>query len=280
MEGRKVISKILIIVLVLASLSLSGVIFYSLQKEKEKSAALQEALEDIKAKQKVTENKLEESRRMLGSLEAKLQNADNRLKDAQAQIDTLTRGLEEERSAKIEAANQIEKLKMELTQQGDLKTELEDKLNRTQKNLEGIQTKVSALEAKKIELESKIQNLETQANQEIGQGVELGKIVVSPEVVAKPPQTQVAAKEKQEEVSSGSEGKVLVVNKEYNFAVINLGSKDGVKLNDVFSVYNNNKYIGDVKVEKTHDSMSAAGFGSIDMKDKISEGDKVVRKSK
>ena len=47
-----------------------------------------------------------------------------------------------------------------------------------------------------------------------------------------------------------------------------------------FPIYHNNQYVGDVKVEKVHDAMSAAGFVSADIKDKISEGDKVVPKSK
>jgi hypothetical protein len=76
------------------------------------------------------------------------------------------------------------------------------------------------------------------------------------------------------------EGKVLVVNNDYNFIVINLGNKEGVEIGQLFSVYRGNKYIGDVKVEKVHDSMSAAGFVTPDIKDKVNEGDKVVRKNK
>ena len=77
---------------------------------------------------------------------------------------------------------------------------------------------------------------------------------------------------------SGLQGKVLVINKDYNFAVINLGSKDGIKLGDIFSVYHNDTYIGDVKVEKIHDSMSAAGFSSLEGGTKVGENDKVVLK--
>ena len=76
------------------------------------------------------------------------------------------------------------------------------------------------------------------------------------------------------------EGKVLVVNKEYNFAVISLGSKDGVAVGNTFLVYHDNKSIGEIKVEKLHDSMAAAGFVSQDVKDKIGEGDRVVLKTK
>jgi hypothetical protein len=49
---------------------------------------------------------------------------------------------------------------------------------------------------------------------------------------------------------------------------------------DIFSIYHNNKDIGEVKVEKVHDSMAAAGFSASDIKDKVSEGDKVVQKVK
>jgi hypothetical protein len=62
--------------------------------------------------------------------------------------------------------------------------------------------------------------------------------------------------------------------------VISLGSKDGVKTGDKFSVYHNNRYVGDVTVEKVHDSMAASGFASVDMKDNVSEGDKVVQKGR
>jgi hypothetical protein len=71
-----------------------------------------------------------------------------------------------------------------------------------------------------------------------------------------------------------------VINNDYNFAVINLGSKDGIDIGAVFSVYHDNKYIGDVKVEKVHDSMSAVAFVSAEMKSSVYEGDPVVRKTR
>jgi len=46
------------------------------------------------------------------------------------------------------------------------------------------------------------------------------------------------------------------------------------------AVFHNNKYLGDVKVEKVHERMAAAGFLSSETKDSISEGDKVVQKAK
>ena len=70
-----------------------------------------------------------------------------------------------------------------------------------------------------------------------------------------------------------------MVNKDYNFVVISMGSKDGIMVGNEFSIYHNGAYAGDVKVEKVHDSMSAAGFVTAD-KTKISEGDRVVAKAR
>jgi len=80
-------------------------------------------------------------------------------------------------------------------------------------------------------------------------------------------------------LNRGIEGKVLVVNKEFNFAVINLGSKDKIKVGDEFAVTHAGNYIGDIKVEKVHEGMAAAGF-AVALKDLIKENDLVAQKIK
>ena len=60
--------------------------------------------------------------------------------------------------------------------------------------------------------------------------------------------------------------------------VINLGRKDGAAVGDQFSIYHGNQYIGDVKVEKVQEAMSAAGFVSDEAKNNVKEGDRVIKK--
>lgn len=249
----------ILIILVVLSLSWAGATFYLFQKERAKNLALQEDLEETRTKQQASEAKLQESKKLVSQLESKLGQA-------QSQIDALTADLEQEKNAKDKALTLIEQLRIDLDQREGLRSDLEKKFAQAQKDLGDLQGRIKELESKKAELETKIKVLETQS-----QGVELGKIVVSPE---KPKETSSTTFE------ASLEGKVLVVNKDYNFAVINLGSKDGIDIGSVFSVYHNNKYLGDIKVEKIYDSMSAAGFVSSDLKDKINEGDTVLRKSK
>jgi len=68
--------------------------------------------------------------------------------------------------------------------------------------------------------------------------VELDKIVVSPE--------------------NGTKGHVLSVDTDAEFIVFNLGLKQGVKPDDVLSLYRGDEYLGDVKATRVQDEMSAA----------------------
>lgn len=253
---------VLLIFLILVSLSLAGGVFFLLQKERVKNVALQAELEDLKTRQSVTEKKLAESQNFISSLEIKLE-------EARGQITTLTTELQQEKVTKEEALTKIEQLRTDLEQQKLLRSDLEKKFSQAQQDVEKIQAQLKDLESRKADLEAKVKNLEVRS-----QGVELGRIVVNPET-GLPEGLPAGIK-----APALDEGKVLVVNKDYDFLVIDLGNKDGTEVGNVFSVYHNNKYVGDVKVEKVHDSMSAAGFLDIDTKDKVSEGDKVVRRTK
>ena len=256
MGNKAKASTIILILLVLISLGLGGVIYTFWQKEQQKTTALQSELNDIKTRQKITENKLDESKKMIQDLE-------NKLKDSSAQVDMLGKELQQEKAGKEEALSQMKQLKDDLDKQKLLRTDLEDRFTKAQGDVKKMQDQLNGLEARKAELETKIKELE-----EKSQNVELGKIVVSPE-------GQVGS-------SRAKEGKVLVINKDYNFAVINLGTRDGVAVGDTFYVYHGDKPIGEAKVEKIHDTMSAIGFAVTDttIKESIAEGDKVIAKIK
>lgn len=263
----------ILFVLIVVVLVLAGGVFYLFQKEHARNLSLQVELDNTLAKYRKAEAELEASKKEILSFNLQL-------KEAKSKIDALNSELQQEKTAKSEAVAKIDQLELDLEQQRSLRLDLEKKLTQVQEDARKTQTYIKELEAKKTELESKIKDLETKA-----QGVELGKIVVSPETATFSETTTGLVQpisEKQEENTrvGGRQGKVLVLNKEYNFVVINLGNKDGIDLGDVFSVYHNNEYIGDIEVEKIHDTMAAAGFVTEKIKDKISEGDKVVQKVK
>ncbi len=272
-------AKIVPIIAIIVSLSFAGAGFYLLQKEKTKAFNLQQDLDALKAKELATETKLEEYKKTISQLESKL-------KDAQTNIDTLTSSLEQETKVKQEVLVQAQQLRADLEQQKRLRADLEAKVTQAQLDAQKNKAQLQELESKKAQLEVKLKDLEAQAAQTQpiaqAQGVELGTIVVGPEAgnVSAQAAGSSPAEYPKSKTAGPLEGKVLVVNKDYNFVVINLGTKDGINTGNVFSLYHNNKYIGDIKVEKIHESMSAADFETASIKDVVSEGDRVVQKTK
>jgi multidrug efflux pump subunit AcrA (membrane-fusion protein) len=277
---------LILIILILVSLSFAGGSFFLYQREHAKNLVISDDLDNTKTKLKMTETMLGETKKKVSALEFNL-------KETQAQIDNLTTDLEQEKSAKLQALSQRDRLTTELQQQKDLRSDLENKLNQAQIELKNDQAQLTGLQSNKMELETKVAELQIKARdlEAKMQGVELGKIVVSPEgqTLSKQKKVKPEAKKKAKKspvsvlkesavVPYVLEGLVLVVNKDYDFAVINLGAKDGIQAGNLFSVYNKGKYIGDLKIEKVHDSMAAADFVSEGIRGIISEGDKVIRK--
>lgn len=271
MPSKGKVPSLVLIILVLISLSLAGGAFYLFQKEKVKNLALQDELEGVRTKAKIIENRLEDKEKAVSQLETQL-------RESKSQVEFLGNELEKQKKLNQDTITQLEQFKVDLEVHKKSKAEAEEKLTRSQEELKKLQAQLKNLEDKKSELENKVKEMEEMKEQK----VELGTIVVGQQepVAVESPLPQEKKNKAPQQPSSSLEGKILVINKDYNFAVINLGSKDGVNINDNFCVYHKNKYLGDIKIEKVHDSMSAANFVSPDIKDKVREGDKVVIKNK
>lgn len=262
---------VVFVLLIAVALILAGGIYYLYHQEYTKNVSLQKELEEVKTQQKIAETKLAESKEIVTSLETKL-------KTATTQIETLNKSLDDEKTARQETLAQVEKLKIDMNRLSKVTIELETKLSTAQTEAQKAQTQIAELETKKNELEVKIKELQTQTQEQVAkakEGVELGKIVVNSEAGESAAMQETAPAK----LVPGAEGKVLVVNKEYDFAVINLGIKDGVSVGMVFSAYRGSKYLGDLRIEKVHESMAAAGFTTKDIREKLKEGDRVVPKS-
>jgi vacuolar-type H+-ATPase subunit I/STV1 len=254
---------IVLIIMLVVSLALAGIGFYLFQSEHVKNIQLTSKVEDLNSKQKIAEKKLSDAQKALSNLEA-------RLKEAMAQVSALTIQLQEEKAAKEESFSRVSQMQETIDQQKKVIAIMESQINKAQDDVRVIKNELKKIGSEKVKLESQIKNLEAKSE------VELGKIVVSPEAG----QAAQALPMKASGSAQGLEGKVLVLNKEYNFVVVNLGSKDGLVAGELFSVYRGETYLGDIKIEKVQDVMSAAGFVSGDLKNKVKEGDRIVKKSK
>jgi hypothetical protein len=276
----------ILIVLIIIFVALAAFIFNLYQKEYAQNVKLQGQLVELENRQKQTAAQLEESKKNAADLELQLQEAKNR-------IDGLAKELGAEKAAHVATSGQLEQLKGDLSSQKSLREELEGRLNQVQEESKQIREEIKIMQQQKSALEEKIKNLEEGAAK-----IELGTVVVNPETAGASSEPAIAqsaasampvsepitkavkpAKAGSQLVARGQEGKVLIVNKEFNFVVINLGSKDKVSVGDEFSVSRAGKPIGDVKVEKVHEFMSAAGFAE-QLRDSIKENDKVTQRTR
>ncbi|MDD5409150.1 MAG: hypothetical protein PHC71_03560 [Candidatus Omnitrophica bacterium] len=286
MNRKGGILKFVLIGLTIVALVVIGGLSYLFQNERIKSEKLQLQVDELTARERIIEDKLEASKKNVSELMIKLQENKDR-------IATITEELDKEKSARQEALNELEQIKADIEQQKISRQDLEGKLSQAQDDGRKLKEQLKIMEQQKDELRTKIKNLETSAS-----GVELGKVVVNSEVAeptkvdsskkatpalknVNPPVAEPAKEKGKKDLPQVKplEGKVTVVNKEYDFVVINLGEKDGVSKGDQFSIYREGKIIGDIKVEKVHESMSAAGFAA-ELKDVIKENDSVVQKAK
>lgn len=71
-------------------------------------------------------------------------------------------------------------------------------------------------------------------------------------------------------------GKILAVNKEFDFVIMNLGEEDEVKTGMVFTVYRGNKFIGKIAVEEIYPEMSSCAVKTKWQQGKIKINDGVI----
>lgn len=239
---------IILILVTLIAVSLVGLAIgsYIFQQERLKVIVLTVELENVKVEFRRTMTRLAENRNKINEL-------NERLDAANAQIKELDDTLELARVERREFYSKIRNLQLQIQEHKKIRKELEARRNQSHEEINKLK---ALLQASKVELKSRSK-----------QEVELGKVVVEQKDIDLT----------QSQYTSVLEGTVLVVNNDYNFVVINLGTKDGVEINDIFSVYNNGSHIGDIKVDRTQEIMSACLFISKELKGKISEGDKVIR---
>lgn len=140
-----------------------------------------------------------------------------------------------------------EQVEVELTTEKErsltLKKELEDKEQKIKTALNRIEREIAA--RKKVEAQLMIalkqkENLERKVSNlnRASKTIELEKIVIKP--------------------GSVMTGEIIMVNKEYAFVVVNLGSQHNLKIGDILYVYRNDEFIGKVQIERTEEKISAA----------------------
>ncbi|MBL7084969.1 MAG: hypothetical protein ISS43_02535 [Candidatus Omnitrophica bacterium] len=194
-----------------------------------------------KAKRVQTEQELARTEKDKRTIEIKLDHAQLELIQLKDQAQLLERQLDEREKdyqvilASVEGKDaQLNQLEIDLTNEKKQRTSLADTLAQLRESYDSLEKELEEARANVENLKERITRFPAKT------GVELKKIVVKPK--------------------KKLSGKVLVVNTEFHFVVINLGKKDGISIGDEFAVYDGSKEIGRVQVEKVYDAMSTAAI--------------------
>ncbi|MBL7157593.1 MAG: hypothetical protein ISS92_05495 [Candidatus Omnitrophica bacterium] len=71
-------------------------------------------------------------------------------------------------------------------------------------------------------------------------------------------------------------GKVLEVNRDYDFVIVSMGKKDGIKKDDVLSVFRTGKVLGTILIEKVGNTASVGRALYKPLRDIVKRGDRVI----
>ena len=181
----------------------------------------------------------ERQKKNIDSLSQSLERANMRI----SELETL---LQENKSA----VEEVEAIKLKLTTAITDKEELERELARHKKEMG---QEIEQLKEQKLELEQKLQEV----TGEIPGAVKIENV----------------------KILTGKKfaGKVLVVNKKYNFIIVNIGKDDGIEDGTVLIVHRGKKFIGKAAVKRTYKNMSAADLIDDWKQDEVNKGDGVKK---
>ncbi len=262
-SGR--IVTVFIVIFVILLISLTAISMFFLQQETKQRRDFEAKLEEAKTQLTKIQSELDLVKKEKFVLEEKNKEADNRINDLSDEL-VLEQGLKAQ--MKTENASLKAQLEQELAAKKQLKEDMEKQLavlerktadlnaqlNDGKKFLQDMEARSKTLESENSSLKEKLVRMEEgffpssldAKSQEIEQAkkkiaanqVQLDKIVIAPQEIP--------------------QGRVLSVDAETEFVIINLGEKDGVRVGDLLAVYRGKDYLGDIKVTRLQPEMAAA----------------------
>lgn len=189
---------------------------------------------------------------------------ESQLTDTKSQAQRLSEEVAQEKRAREALTTELAQTRRESSDaKSRLETERKEKLTlteelaRAKQGYQAVNSELTTLRQAKEALERRVKEMLA------SQATEAQTIVVKPSAA-----TASASR-------SSLEGKVLVVNREFNFVVVNLGSKDGLKTGTPLAILRGDKSIAKAQVERLYDNMVAATLLSEQDKQKVQEGDLV-----
>lgn len=282
--GNKGLTIGLVIVSVITTFA--AVTFYmGRSAEQAKRLWAESQLEEVLKVKATLEQEKEELTRAKADLETKVQDLEGKVSSLEEQARQLSEEIATERRAAQAAREEMTAAKREASEaRGRLEAERREKLTmaddlaRAKQDVKRAQDELTQLRQAKEALERRVKEI-------MGGSAATDTIVVTPPL-GTPPLAGAPKGRPSGPVPDGgvtplaaAEGSVLVVNREFNFVVVNLGERDGVKPGHFLEISRGNKSVAKVQVERVYENMAAANILPEATKEPIKEGDQVRRSS-
>ena len=249
---------ILTIILLLSSTSI-GFYLYHLEQHLHKSVQMQ--LDSSRADGLKLQAQLKDTQAQLALSQDKNKEADQKINNLLDEQD-LNEGL------RVALKKENTELKGQIAQVDIAKNKLKADLDDAGAKLSQYQELLKNSEDKSKELESHLANL-VEANTRLaetnkGMDAKINELKASLSSKSVTSQSVPQGKDKVEldkivvNAQNGVQGHILSVDTDAEFVIFNLGLKQGIKPDNLFSVLRGNNYLGDIKATRVQDEMSAA----------------------
>jgi DNA repair exonuclease SbcCD ATPase subunit len=271
---------IFLVIFVILSLSLAGLAMFFLSKEKERRISTETALQQSVASATKLEAKLQDAIKQGFLLQEKNKEADEKInglldelelqegirEELKKENQALKEKFEKETKAKAElqeklasnaeAAQRLPELEAQLQTEQGARQELEQKLSAAEERAKTLEEALAKMQQQGVESPAPVpveaapeaeepQQQETPVIEEESfenkEEIQLEKIVVAP-------------------AKAAPEGRVVMVDTETEFVIVNLGANHGIKEEQVLAVSRGKDQLGEIKVTRVQPEMSAADF--------------------
>ena len=252
---------VLILILLVSSTSIG---FFLYNKELQHRQRLEADLQTSLNTEMKLQADLKEARRQLTVAQDKAKEADDKINNLMDEMDlneSLRKELKKETASVKEAMAAAQKERDKMKAGIDLAErrykEAADLLKAEQEKSNILQASIQKLQEERAQAQAQIEQLKSDLKPYNQRTPEQQ---VAPEVIApgKTDRPKVNLDKIVVDPDSETRGRILSVDKAAEFIVCNLGLKQGIKTGDVLSVYRGDEYLGDVRVSRVQDELSAA----------------------
>jgi len=237
------ITFIFLIIVSVVSIIIAAVFFIGKGREYMKRLAVEDKLALTLKEKRNLEKDLETVKSAKELMEAEIAKFEEKAKELSSQLEE-AKQKSESVSTELDASKaELEKIKTGLDNEKKEKLAISKKLDILQSDYDKIKKEALRLANEKIDLEKRL----TESTEK--QAVSLDKIVVN---------SNEGYKAANQAVKPAMQGRVLVVNKEYGFIVVDIGQDKNIQKGIKFDVMDDYKFLGQAQIDKIYDTMSSA----------------------